>query len=94
MILFPLQRPGRFPMHFTPTSSSWWNPVERWFREITEKRIRRGTFPNVNALIDAIRSLIDDHHLHRNTFKWTAKAETIREKVRRARNVLDKMTSA
>ncbi len=88
-----LKRHRRFHMHFIPTSSSWLNLVERWFREITEKRIRRGTFPNVNALIDAIQSFIDDHNLHRKTFKWTAKAETILVKVRRARNVLDKMQS-
>ena len=88
-----LKRHRRFHMHFIPTSSSWLNLVERWFREITEKRIRRGTFPNVNTLIDAIRSFIDDHNLHRKTFKWTAKAETILEKVRRARAVLDKMPS-
>lgn len=88
-----LLRHRRFHMHFIPTSSSWLNLVERWFREITEKRIRRGTFPNVAKLIDAIQSFIDEHNSHRKTFKWTAKAETILQKVRRARNVLDKMQS-
>ncbi len=89
-----LKRHGRFHLHFIPTSSSWLNLVERWFREITEKRIRRGTFPNVNALIDAIESFIDDHNRHRKTLTWTAKAETILKKVRRARAALDKMPSA
>ena len=81
-------------MHFIPTASSWLNLVERWFREITEKRIRRGTFRNVRALTDAIQSFIDEHNRHGKSFTWTAKAETIVDKVRRARAVLDKMPSA
>lgn len=89
-----LKRHRRFHMHFIPTSSSWLNLIERWFREITEKRIRRGTFPHVNTLIDAIQSFIDEHNRHRRTFTWTAKAETILQKVRRARAVLEKMPSA
>ena len=89
-----LKRHRRFHLHFTPTSSSWLNLVERWFREITEKRIRRGTFSNVKALIGAIESFIDDHNRHPKSLTWTAKAETILEKVRRARAVLDKMPSA
>ena len=89
-----LKRHRRFHMHFIPTSSSWLNLVERWFREITEKRIRRGTFRNVRALTDAIQSFIDEHNRHGKSFTWTAKAETILDKVRRARAVLDKMPSA
>ncbi len=49
-------------MHFIPTSSSWLNLVERWFREITDKRIRRGTFRNVRQLIAAIEEFIDQHN--------------------------------
>ena len=89
-----LKRHRRIHMHFIPTSSSWLNLVERWFREITEKRIRRGTFRNVRALTDAIQSFIDEHNRHGKSFTWTAKAETILDKVRRARAVLDKMPSA
>ena len=88
-----LKRHRRFHLHFIPTSSSWLNLIERWFREITDKRIRRGTFPNVSTLIEAIESFIAEHNQNPKSFTWTAKAETILEKVRRARAVLDKMLS-
>src|SRR5882757_9021991 len=55
-----LNRHKRFHLHFIPTSSSWLNLVERWFREITDKRIRRGVFRSVEQLIEAIRGYIDD----------------------------------
>ena len=86
-----LKRHRRFHMHFTPTASSWLNLVERWFREITDKRIRRSTFNNVKQLQQAITDYIDEHNEAPKAFKWTAKADTILEKVRRARAVLDKM---
>jgi transposase len=89
-----LKRHPRFHQHFTPTASSWLNLVERWFREITEKRIRRGTFHNVKQLIAAITAYIEQHNEHPETFVWTAKADAILEKVRRARAVLDKMQTA
>ncbi len=88
-----LKRHPRFHMHFIPTSSSWLNLVERWFREITDKRIRRGVFHNVPELIDAIMTYIAQHNENPQAFEWTAKAEDILEKVRRAREVLDKMAS-
>jgi len=88
-----LKRHPRFHMHFIPTSSSWLNLVERWFREITDKRIRRGVFHNVPELIDAIMNYIAQHNENPRAFEWTAKAEDILEKVRRAREVLDKMAS-
>ena len=84
----------RFHMHFIPTSSSWLNLVERWFRQITDKRIRRGTFQSVPELIDAITAYIDAHNENPNSFEWTAKAEDIIEKVRRAREVLNKIAIA
>jgi len=86
-----LKRHPRFHMHFIPTASSWLNLVERWFREITDKRIRRGTFHNVKQLQQAITDYIDEHNEEPKAFKWTAKADAILEKVRRARAVLDKM---
>jgi len=89
-----LKRHPRFHMHFIPTSSSWLNLVERWFREITDKRIRRGVFHSVPQLIDAIMAYIDAHNENPQAFEWTAKAEDIIEKVRRAREVLDKIASA
>jgi transposase len=88
-----LKRHPRFHMHFTPTASSWLNLVERWFREITNQRIRRGTFHNVKQLQQAITDYIDKHNEEPRAFKWTAKANAILAKVRRARATLDKMQS-
>jgi len=92
-VLAWLKRHPRFHMHFTPTSSSWLNMVERWFREITDKRIRRGVFRNVTELIDAIDAYIAEHNRDPKPLIWTAKAEKILAKVNRARAVLDKMAS-
>jgi transposase len=84
-----LKRHPRFHMHFIPTSSSWLNLVERWFREITDKRIRRGVFTSVERLTQAIMAYIDHHNQNPTPFVWTAKIEDILAKVRRARAVLD-----
>jgi transposase len=89
-----LKRHPRFHMHFIPTSSSWLNLIERWFREITDKRIRRSAFHSVPQLIAAIMAYIREHNQQPKAFQWTAKAEDILEKIRRARAVLDKMASA
>ncbi len=68
---------------------------ERWFRDITDKRIRRGSsFHSVEQLITAINDYIAAHNAQPNAFTWTAKAETIMEKMRRARKALNKMQSA
>lgn len=85
-----LKRHPRFHMHFTPTSSSWLNLVERWFREITDKRIRRGVFKSVSELKDAIYAYIDAHNENPKCFTWTAKTEAILEKYRRAKMTLNK----
>lgn len=87
-----LNRHPRFHIHFTPTSCSWLNLVERWFRELTEKRIRRGVFTSVPNLIEAIDSYMADHNLNPKAFTWTAKAAEIIEKVQRARQVLNVQT--
>jgi transposase len=84
-----LQRHPRFHLHFIPTSSSWLNVVERWFREITEKRIRRGTFHNVAALIAAIKGYLDNHNQNPQVFVWTAPVERILTKVAKCKEVLD-----
>ena len=89
-----LEKHPRFHIHFTPTSSSWLNLVERWFGEITDKRIRRGVFKSEQDLIDAIMSYIQNHNKNPRTYTWTAKADDILKKVRRARAVLDKMETA
>ncbi len=85
-----LKRHRRFHIHFTPTSSSWLNLVERWFREITENRIRRGTFRNVDQLIQAITEFIEHNNKSPKPYVWTAEAEEILAKVQRARKALDK----
>lgn len=84
-----LKRHPRFHLHFTPTSSSWLNLVERWFREITDKRIRRGVFRSVRELKMAILDYIEDHNKNPKPFIWTATAQGILKKVRRARAVLE-----
>lgn len=89
-----LQRHPRVHMHFTPTSSSWLNMVERFFRDLTEKRIRRGVFRDVEELMVAILDYIDHHNRAPKPFIWTAKASDVLEKVKRARKALDNRHSA
>ena len=72
-----LKRHPRFHMRFIPTSSSWLNMIERWCREITQKRLRRGTFRSVSDLIEAIESFIAAHNTNPRPFTWTAKADDI-----------------
>jgi transposase len=79
----------RFHMHFTPTSSSWLNLVERFFAEITRKRIRRGVFKSVIDLEVAILSYLAEHNEHPKPFVWTAKAIDILDKVQRGKQVLE-----
>ena len=83
-----LQRHPRFHMHFTPTSSSWLNMVERFFRDLTQNRLRRGVFHDVEELIMAIGNYIDLHNEKPKPFIWTARAADILEKVKRARRAL------
>ena len=85
-----LDRHKRFRVHFTPTSASWLNMIERFFRDLTEKRIRRGVFHDLEQLIMAIGDYIDRHNQNPKPFIWTAKASDILEKVTRARNALHK----
>jgi len=89
-----LKRHPRFHMHFIPTSGSWLNIIERWFREITDKRIRRGSFISVQQLIDAIMEFIKAHNANPKPLIWTAKVQDILDKVARARAMIDKMKSA
>lgn len=88
------KRHPRFHLHFVPTSSSWLNMVERWFRDLTDKRIRRGIFKSVAELIAAIEAYIQHHNSNPKPFVWTAKAEDIIVKYRRAKTVLDKVQTA
>lgn len=93
-VLSWLKRHPRFHQHFTPTSSSWLNVIERWFRDLTHNRIRNGVFNSVAKLIQAIRDYIEHHNAHPKSFVWTKKAEDILEKVTRARKALDNIPSA
>ena len=76
-------RHPRYRIHFTPTSASWINQVERWFAEITEKRIRRGSFDGVRSLEKAIQEYMDHNNQNPKPFVWTADADLILGKVQR-----------
>lgn len=88
------KRNPRFHFHFTPTSASWLNLVERFFRDLTDKSLRRGVFYNVNDLIKAIEEHIAAHNNDPKPFIWTAAASDILEKVKRGRRKLLNMQSA
>lgn len=88
-----LARHPRFHFHFTPTSASWLNMVERFFRAITEDRVRRGVFHSVPELEQAMYDYVEHHNQHPKPFIWTAQAADILEKVKRARATLDKVCS-
>jgi transposase len=88
-----LKRHQRFHLHFTPTSSSWLNQVERWFRDLTDKNLRRGIFASVPDLIASIQSYIDAGNAEPKPYVWTATAESILTKVARARTALDERIS-
>jgi transposase len=87
-------RNPRFHVHFTPTSASWLNMVERFFRDLTVNSIRRGVFRSVEEVILAIDAHIAAHNDDPKPFIWTAKASDILEKVKRGRNTLNNMQSA
>lgn len=76
-------RRPRYHLHFTPTSASWLNQVERFFGLITERRIRRGTFGSVRELESAIRGYLAHHNENATPFAWTADADTILKKLAR-----------
>lgn len=76
-----LARHPRYVVHFTPTSASWLNQVERFFAQITEKRIRRGVFQSVKALEQAIESYVKEHNANPKPFRWVATADIILRKV-------------
>jgi transposase len=84
-----LEKHPRFKLHFTPTSSSWLNLIERWFGEITRKRIRRGTFRSVPELIDAIEEYIRLNNEDPKPFVWTKRAEDIIKKVSNCKAIIE-----
>jgi len=87
-------RNKRFHVHFTPTSASWLNMIERFFRDLSCHRLKRGVFRSVDELTTAIEEYISIHNDNPKPFIWTAKAKDILEKVKRGRIKLDKVHSA
>ena len=87
-----LAKHPRFHLHFIPTSSSWLNMVERWFRDLTDKAIRGGVFHSVPDLITAIETYLEANNNDPKPFVWTATAEEILEKVRKGRVALESIT--
>ena len=79
----------RFHLHFTPTSSSWLNLVERWFRNLTDQRIRRGVFHSVDDLIYAINEYMAANNSDPNPFTWTASTESILAKMQKCRAIYE-----
>ena len=88
-----LKKHPRFKMHFTPTSASWLNLVERFFAKITTKRIRRGAFTSVAKLERAIHDYLDHHNANPKPFVWTKSAQVILDKERRALDALEAVKS-
>jgi transposase len=86
-----LRRHSRFIPHFVPTSSSWLNLVERWFGELTGKRVRRGSFANVEELQQAITEFLAAWNEHPKPFVWTATVQMIQEKLARCRQTLEQI---
>ena len=87
-----LAKHPRFHLHFTPKGASWMNLVERFFAEITTKRIRRGVFKSVGELEDAIRDYLDQHNADPKPFVWTKTANAVLAKERRALEKLQSLT--
>jgi transposase len=83
-----LERHPRFTMHFTPTSASWLNMVERFFRDLTQNRLRRGVFRSVGDLMTAIAEYLVQHNQDPKPYIWTKSASDILEKVTRAQAML------
>ena len=86
-----LRRHPRFILHFVPTSSSWLNLVERWFAELTRKRVRRDSFFSVVELEQAIMEFLEAWNDDPKPFVWTATVESIVEKLSRCRQTLEQI---
>ena len=84
-----LSRHPRFHLHFTPTSSSWLNLIERFFGELTQDVIREGSFTSVKALVKDIESYLAERNRNPKPYKWKARGEDILRKIQRARQALE-----
>ncbi len=87
-----LDKHRRFQLHFTPTSSSWLNLVQRWFRELIDKLLRRWVFHSIPDLILSIEEYLDAHNEDPRLYIWTAKAESILAKIARGRIALEEVS--
>ncbi len=87
-ILRWLDKHPRFHFHFTPTACSWLNLIERWLRELTQKRIRRGSFNSVKELVSAIEEYIIENNKNPKPFIWTASAKNILDKISHCKEAL------
>ena len=88
------KRRKRWHLHFIPTSSSWLNLVERWFKELTDKRLRRGRFTSVDQLKEALGAWTEHWNDSPKPFVWTKTAEEIITKVARGRETLHQIKTA
>jgi len=89
-----LKRHRRFKSHFTPTSSSWMNLVERFFADLTEDVIRTGSFASVNELVRDIEAYLAERNANPRPYKWKAEGAAILDKIKRARVALEKAQAA
>jgi len=92
-LVFSVDEKSQIHVHFTPTSASWLNMVERFFRDLTHNQLRRGSFDSIEELISAIEEYLVQHNADPTPFIWTKSARDILEKVTRARQSLNKSTS-
>jgi transposase len=90
-VLAWLARHPRWTFHFTPTSCSWLNAVETFFAKLTRRRLRRGSFPSLVSLQEAINRFVAEHNRDPRPFVWTADPDRIVEKVRRGYQTLARM---
>lgn len=84
-----LEKHPRFNLHFTPTSSSWLNMIERWFSGLTTKRIRRGSFNSIANLIESIDEYMAENNINPKPFIWTASVQSILEKVAKCKSIIE-----
>ncbi len=89
-----LDKHSRFTMHFTPTSSSWLNLVERFFADLTADVIRAGSFASVNNLVRDINTYLAERNADPKPYRWRAQGADILAKIKRARATLENLSAA
>jgi hypothetical protein len=84
-----LEKHPRFVFHFVPTGSSWLNAVENWFSRLTQKQIRRGNFPSVNALIKSIEEYTSSSNNNSKPFIWTKDSDELIRKIEKMKHLYE-----